>query len=66
MNDFVPGNRVTLLRNGTEYFPALLQAIDGAGFEVHLQTYIFEPDSVGRAGAEALKRAAARGVSVCL
>ncbi|MBU3736961.1 MAG: cardiolipin synthase ClsB [Methylobacterium sp.] len=66
MNDFVPGNRVTLLRNGTEYFPALLQAIDDAGFEVHLQTYIFEPDSVGRAVAEALKRAAARGVSVCL
>jgi len=66
VNDFVPGNRVTLLRNGTEYFPALLQAIDSAGFEIHLQTYIFEVDSIGRAVAEALKRAAARGVSVCL
>lgn len=66
MSDFFAGNRVTLLRNGTEFFPALRQAIDSARHEVHLQTYIYEVDDVGRMIADALKRAAARGVSVCL
>ncbi|HET9699849.1 MAG TPA: cardiolipin synthase B, partial [Burkholderiales bacterium] len=37
--DFVPGNRLTLLRNGAEFFPALEAAIDGAAREVYLQTY---------------------------
>lgn len=66
MSGFVAGNQVSLLRNGTEYFPALQRAIDAAQYEIHLQTYIYEVDLVGRAIAEALKRAAGRGVSVCL
>ncbi len=66
MSDFIDGNRVALLRNGAEYFPALLRAIDRAAQEIHLQTYIFETDGLGLAVGEALKRAAARGVSVCL
>lgn len=66
MSDFVAGNQVVLLRNGTEYFPALQQAIDAAQFEIHLQTYIYEVDIVGRTIADALQRAAARGVNVCL
>ncbi len=66
MSGFVAGNQIVLLRNGTEYFPALLQAIESARFEIHLQTYIYEVDAVGRAIGEALKRAAARGVGVCL
>ncbi|TSA49231.1 MAG: cardiolipin synthase ClsB [Nitrosomonadales bacterium] len=65
-NGFVPGNRVRLLRNGDQYFPALEAAIDDARFEVHLQTYIYEPDEIGLRIAAALKRAAARGVAVCL
>lgn len=66
MSQFIPDNRVTLLRNGTAYFPALLQALEDAEQEIHLQTYIFEIDMVGRMVAEALKRAALRGLSVCL
>lgn len=66
MSGFVAGNKVVLLRNGTEYFPALQRAIDAAQYEIHLQTYIYEVDQAGRAVAEALKRAAGRGVSVCL
>ncbi len=64
--EFVSGNRVVLLRNGTEYFPALEQAIDQARTEIHLQTYIYEDDAVGRRIAAALVRAVQRGVSVCL
>jgi cardiolipin synthase len=33
---YLPGNRVTLLNSGDEFFPALLAAIDGAEREVHL------------------------------
>ena len=66
MSGFVPGNQVKLLRNGDEFFPALEAAIDSARYEVHLQTYIFEPDQIGNRIAAALKRAATRGVTVYL
>ncbi len=62
----IGGNHITLLRNGTEYFPALEQAIDAAKREIHLQTYIFEADVIGLRIADALKRAAQRGVAVCV
>lgn len=64
--DFVEGNRITLLRNGSEYFPALESAIDNARHEVHLETYIFEYDATGIRISEALKRAAKRNVTVRL
>jgi cardiolipin synthase A/B len=38
MNRFLPGNRITLLRDGAQYFPALVRAIDGAQREVWLET----------------------------
>jgi cardiolipin synthase len=66
MTDFLPHNQITLLRNGTEYFPALERAIEQAGFEIHLQTYIFEDDVIGRRIGGALMHAAQRGVHVCL
>jgi len=64
MNRFMPGNAIGLLRNGTEYFPALIDAIDGATREVWLETYIYADDPSGRAVADALIRAAQRGVTV--
>jgi cardiolipin synthase len=63
---FRGGNRVGLLRTGSEFFPALLAAIDGAVCEVHLETYIFADDATGRLVADALMRAAQRGVRVRL
>ncbi len=64
MNRFRSGNTIDLLRSGTEFFPALAEAIDAAQREIWLETYIFADDSVGRAIGEALVRAAARGVDV--
>jgi len=64
MNRFMPGNAIGLLRNGAEYFPALIAAIDGAKREVWLETYIFADDIAGRAVAQTLVRAARRGVVV--
>jgi cardiolipin synthase len=60
----VDGNRLDLLRNGEQYFPALMAAIDAAAEEVFLETYIFEHDRTGNAVAATLCRAAARGVRV--
>jgi len=51
-----------LLQNGTEYFPQLCADIDVAQHSVYLETYIFAADETGRMVADALKRAAARGV----
>ena len=64
MNRFTPGNRVTLLKSGGEYFPALIGAIDRAVREVWLETYIYADDEAGRNVTEALMRAARRGVLV--
>ena len=63
---FIGGNQVSLLRNGTEYFPALERAIDSSITEIQLQCYIFEADAAGVRIADALKRAAQRGVDVCV
>ena len=64
--ELVDGNRITLLRNGAEYFPALIVACDKATREIHLESYIFEGDRTGHAVAAALVRAARRGVSTYL
>ena len=56
------GNRLTLLENGAEYFPALIAAMNGARHEIHLETYIFAADATGQEVASALMRAARRGV----
>ncbi len=63
MTDFIGGNRITLLKSGREYFPALEAAFDAARHEIRLETYIFEDDVAGRRVAQALARAARRGVA---
>jgi cardiolipin synthase len=66
MSGFCTGNRITLLRTGAEYFPALVAAIDAAQQEIHLETYIFSDDATGRRVAAALIGAAQRGVATHL
>lgn len=53
-----------LLSGGNEYFPALIAAVQAARKEVLLETYIFAFERSALAVAEALERAAARGVQV--
>jgi cardiolipin synthase len=62
----VSGNRLRLLQNGAEFFPALIAAIDAARTEVHLETYIFNADPSAAAVRDALTQAARRGVQVRL
>ena len=63
---FRRGNRIRLLCNVEEYFPALEREIDAAASEIFLETYIFVPDDTGQRIAAALIRAARRGVLVHL
>jgi len=55
---------LTLLEGGHSYFPALIARIDEARDSVRLETYMFCDDESAQAVAEALQRAAARGVDV--
>lgn len=62
----VGGNRLTLLQNGAAYFPRLCADIDAARLSVNLETYIYAADGSGHMVAEALRRAAERGIAVRL
>jgi len=58
------GNRVTVLHNGEEAYPAMLAAIAAARQSIYLSTYIFDTDASGRALGTALIEAADRGLDV--
>jgi cardiolipin synthase len=66
LQTLVAGHAVKLLRNGVETFPAWLEAIDRAELRISMEMYIFSDDAIGRKFAEALARAAQRGVEVRL
>lgn len=63
MTEYIDGNRITLLESGAQYFPALVAECDAARREIHVETYLFEDDATGRSVADALARAARRGVA---
>jgi len=58
------GNRVELLQDGDETYPAMLEAINSARGSITLCTYIFGNDIVGRDFINALAAAVERGVQV--
>jgi cardiolipin synthase A/B len=64
MHTYSSGNRVALLRNGAEYFPALITAIESATRSIYVEAYIFADDASGRVVADALAAASERGVDV--
>jgi cardiolipin synthase len=57
---------VRLLKNGTEVFPAMFSAIDGAASCIVLEMYIYADDATGRAFRDRLVQAARRGVQVAV
>ena len=61
---FVAGNRVKLLRNGDEIFPAMLGAINAAKTSITFETYIYWSGDIGQAFAAALTARARSGVKV--
>lgn len=63
-NEMVEGNRVELLQNGDEIFPAMVRSIAAARRTVNLESYIFSDDAAGRLIADAVEGAARRGIEV--
>jgi cardiolipin synthase len=60
------GNRITLLKDASENYPAWLTAIDGARDAIDFEMYIIHEDAEGQLFADALIRKAAEGVRVRL
>jgi cardiolipin synthase len=59
-------NRVSLLRDGAQAYPAMLEAISAARSTLCVETYIFREDRTGLRFAEALMARARAGVEVNL
>jgi cardiolipin synthase len=60
------GHQLQLIEGGQAYFHHLISAIDQARSQVQLETYIFDFHGEAAAVAQALERAALRGVRVWL
>src|SRR5262245_18540913 len=60
----VSGNRVQVLRDGPENFPAWLEAIAAAREYVYFECYIFRGDRTGQLFVDALSARAREGVPV--
>lgn len=60
------GNHVEQYRDGDPAFTAMLESIHGASEHIHLETFIFQPDSLGLLFIDALTKRARQGVQVRL
>ena len=58
------GNSITILRNGVQIFPSMLQAIRNARKTINLEFYIYWDGEIGRSFAQALAERARAGVQV--
>ena len=58
------GNKVDILRNGVQIFPAMLAAIRNAKRTINLEFYIYWDGEIGRQFAESLAERARAGVKV--
>jgi cardiolipin synthase len=61
---FHAGNRIDILNNGDEFYPAMLQAIERAELSITIEAYIYWAGDIGRTFAEALADRARAGVRV--
>ena len=57
-------NKATVLHNGEQTFPALLDALRSAQTFIHMEYYIFKKDRIGREVADVLMEKARAGVEV--
>jgi cardiolipin synthase len=58
------GDDVRLLIGGSEAYPSMLQAINGATRSIAMASYIFKDDPAGQQFVDALEKAMKRGVQV--
>jgi cardiolipin synthase len=63
---FFEGNRLEILNNGDQFYPAMLEAIGRAELSITVEAYIYWAGNIGRQFARALAAKAQAGVSVKL
>ena len=63
---FTEGNSITVLRNGDEIFPAMLEAIRAAEATVDLMTFVYWQGDIAQEFADAMSERARAGVRVRL
>jgi cardiolipin synthase len=61
---FLPGNRIDILNNGDEFYPAMLDAITQAEASITIEAYIYWAGRIGREFAEAMAERSRAGVRV--
>lgn len=61
---FSSGNKIKVLKNGNEIFPAMLKAIDEAGERIEFLTFVYWSGNVASDFAKALAKKAKEGVEV--
>ncbi len=61
---FAAGNRLDILNNGDEFYPAMFEAIANAQFSITVEAYIYWSGNVGREFAEALAAKGKAGLRV--
>ena len=60
------GNRVTVLTDGTVFYPAMLEAIRGAKRSINMECYIFQGGRIADQFIDALAERARNGVNVTI
>ena len=63
---YLKGNRIELLKNGKDYFAAVIQSIKKARQSIFVEAYIFSYDATGEKILNALKEAAKKNIQVYL
>ena len=63
---FTHNNRIQILKNGREKFPALIKALKAARHHIHMEYYIIRNDEIGREIRDILVSKAREGVEVRL
>ncbi len=58
------GNQLEILKDGTETFAAIFKAIEKARHHIHLESYIFMDDKIGKQLIKLLKKKRAQGIEV--
>jgi len=62
--ELIKGNRIRLLKDAAENYPAWIQAIESARKWIHFEMYILHEDAAGRQFGELLEAKARQGVAV--
>ena len=63
---FFEGNRIDVLHNGDQFYPPMLEAINGATQSITIEAYIYWEGEIGMRFAEALAAKAQSGIPVLI